>query len=334
MAAVSYPPDDAKQHMWLGFHGSRTSITWKGMSSSAHSFFCCFCCSLQWIFSIVLVCCIPPSFAPHLDIAYLFSAPGCFLFYALGLAKVSPWLQCDPLALCLLQPTSPLLSPVLSSPALPHQILPYPTSPVSESLFYFCSFHFVNELTCQILTLTTSLFTLQPSLLHCFHLLSTLSPYSSPPYLPFPLNELKSTPTDKKWIIVLWRLRLQFASGTNSTLATSLKSLRSCWSFSCCPHEQDQRPALVDLPRAFSPPPDPTPGWLPAPPHKQTMIWLQATCSACPWSLLSKHHPQVASEPLALLGCRHPALDTYLFAASKEQSVRVMPANSLAALEV
>ena len=95
------------------------------------------------------------------------------------------------------------------------------------------------------------------------------------PSLPsFPLNELKNTPKDKKRIDVLGRLGLQFASGTNSTLATSQKSLRSCWSFSHHPHELDQRPALVDLPRAFSPPLDPTPGWLPGPPHEQTMIWL------------------------------------------------------------
>ena len=39
------------------------------------------------------------------------------------------------------------------------------------------------------------------------------------------------------------RLGLQFTGGTNSTLATSLKSPHSRWSFPRCLHEQDQRPA-------------------------------------------------------------------------------------------
>ena len=78
------------------------------------------------------------------------------------------------------------------------------------------------------------------------------------------------------------RLGLQFTGSTNSMLATSLKSPCSRWSFPHRSHEQDQRPALEDLPRVFSPLPDPTPGWLPGPPHKRTMIRLQATCSARP----------------------------------------------------
>ena len=149
--------------------------------------------------------------------------------------------------------------------------LTLPRLKLSESLFYPRSFCFVNKLTRWILTLTPSLFTLKPSLLCCFHPLSTASPCSSPPYLLFPLDKLKNTPKDKEWVGVLRMLRLQFASGTNSMLATSLKSLRFHWSFPCCPHKRNQRPELVDLPRAFSPPPDPTPGWLPGPPHKQTV---------------------------------------------------------------
>ena len=81
-------------------------------------------------------------------------------------------------------------------------------------------------------------------------------------------------PKDKKQIDVLGRLGLQFTGGTKSTLATSLKSPCSRWSFPCCPHKQNQRPALEDLPRAFGPLPDLTPGWLPGPLHKRTMIWL------------------------------------------------------------
>ena len=124
-----------------------------------------------------------------------------------------------------------------------------------------------------------------PSLLRYPHLLSTASSCSFPPYLLFPLYELKNTPKDKKRIDVLGRLGLQFAGGTNSMLATSLKSLCSCWSFPRCPHKQDQRPALEDLPRAFGPLLDQTPGWLPGPLHEQTMIWLcqghSTQCSQC-----------------------------------------------------
>ena len=103
------------------------------------------------------------------------------------------------------------------------------------------------------------------------------------PSLPsFPLYKLKNTPKDKKQIDELGRLGLQFAGSTNSTLATSLKSPCSHWSFPHRLHEQDQRPALEDLSRAFGPLPDPTPGWLSGPLHEQTMIWLRATCSARP----------------------------------------------------
>ena len=97
------------------------------MSSSAHSFLTCIRCSLQRILSVVPVRHIPPSFPPHPDIAYLLLAPRCSMFHAPGL--VPSWLQCDPPSLCLLQPTSPSSSPVVSSPALPCRTLPYPASP-------------------------------------------------------------------------------------------------------------------------------------------------------------------------------------------------------------
>ena len=112
-----------------------TSITREDASSSTHLFSTCFHCALQRIFSVALVRCICPSIFLQLDIAYLFSAPGWSMFYALGLAKTPPWLQCDSPALCLPQSTLPLWSPLLSSSVLPHLtssvVLPPLTSPTA-----------------------------------------------------------------------------------------------------------------------------------------------------------------------------------------------------------
>ena len=127
--------------------------------------------------------------------------------------------------------------------------------------------YFIFALFALLMSLLVKILTLTPSLYLCYpHPLSTVSPYSSPPYLLFPLYELKNTLKDKKRIVILGRLGLQFANETNSMLATSQKSLHSRWSFPCRLHEQDQRPALEDLPRAFNPPLGPTPGWSLGPP--------------------------------------------------------------------
>ena len=54
---------------------------------------------------------LPLHSPPILDVAYPCLAPGCSTFYAPSLAKMFPWLQCDPPVLRPLQLTSPSCSP-------------------------------------------------------------------------------------------------------------------------------------------------------------------------------------------------------------------------------
>ena len=103
-----------------------------------------------------------------------------------------------------------------------------------------------------------------PYLLHNLHSLTAFIP-SLPSFSPLQTQEY---PKEKKQIVRLGRLGLQFTGGTNSMLVTSLKSLHSCCSFPRHLHERDQRPVLEDLPRAFGPPPDLTLGWSPGPLHE------------------------------------------------------------------
>ena len=117
------------------FHGSSPSIAREDVSSSDRSFSTCFHCVLQRILSVAPVRRIHPSTFLQLDVTYLFSAPGWSVFYAPGLAKTPPWLQCDSPALRLPRSTSPSWSPLLSSSILPHLassvVLPLLTSPTT-----------------------------------------------------------------------------------------------------------------------------------------------------------------------------------------------------------
>ena len=112
------------------FHGSSPSIAREDASSSARSFSTCFRCVLQRILSVAPVRRIRPSIFLQLDVAYLFSAPGWSVFYALGLAKTPPQLQCDSPALCLPQSTSPSWSPPPSdlgyNPSAKFNYFPHP----------------------------------------------------------------------------------------------------------------------------------------------------------------------------------------------------------------